>query len=35
MPIWGDQFKAESYEAGNFGGEAIARSRILSRAYYL
>jgi len=35
MPIWGNQFKAESYEAGNFGGETIARGRILSLAYYL
>jgi len=35
MPIWGDQFKAESYEAGNFAGETIARGRILSLAYCL
>lgn len=35
MPVWGGQFKAEASAAGAYGGEVIARGRILSLAYYL
>ena len=35
MPIWGNQFKADAGDMGPYGGEAVARGRILSLAYYL
>lgn len=35
MPVWGDQFRADASAAGPYGGEVIARGRVLSLAYYL
>jgi mono/diheme cytochrome c family protein len=35
MPVWGNQFKGEASAAGPYGGEVIARGRVLSLAYYL
>ena len=35
MPTWGDRYTEDAAGAGEYGSEAIVRSRILSLAYYL
>lgn len=36
MPVWGRQFKAETFDdAGIYGSEIYARGKVLSLAYYL
>jgi len=35
MPVWGDRFKVETSEAGNYAAEIETRGRVLSLALYL
>ncbi len=35
MPVWGDRFKVEASEAGNYAAEIETRGRVLSLALYL